>query len=447
MGRAERQMKEFGEYINITLEELIFAFSNVLNLVDTRLYDHHKQVAYIAYEIAKELNLPEKEIKEVIMVGLIHDIGAFKQEEIDNIINFEDENVENHSIGGYLLLNTINSLSHMAEALRWHHRRWEYGKGFKGINTQTAMISQIIYLADRVSILIETIPKNILSKSEEILNTIEYEKDSKFNPELVDIFKKISNKPSFWINIVTQYKEPILKNVLNFKNSKVTYEEFMDISKLFIYSIDFRSRYTAAHSIGVAAVAERLSKLCGMSENDCKMMKIAGYFHDIGKLVIPVEILDKPSRLTKDEYDVIKQHTYYTYHILDNIKGMEKIRDIAAYHHETLDGKGYPFGINKHMLSNKSRLMAVADIFTALTEKRPYRESMKKDEVANILMNMVNKNKIEKNIVEIAIDNYEELYEYNKTNQSEAIKDFYSIQNRFDSDLKIINGFVVTSST
>jgi len=224
--------------------------------------------------------------------------------------------------------------------------------------------------------------------------------------------------------------------MLNIKNSKITYEDFMDFSKLFIYSIDFRSRYTAAHSIGVAAVAERLSKLSGMSENDCEMLKIAGYLHDIGKLSIPIEILEKSSALTKDEYNVIKQHTYYTYHILDNIKGMEKIRDIAAYHHETLDEKGYPFRINKSKLSRESRLMVVADIFTALTEKRSYREPMKKDEVTNILIDMVNKNKIDKDIVEIAINNYEELYEYNKTNQSKAMKDFYSIQNRMQELLK-----------
>lgn len=148
-------MNEFSNYIDTTLEELIFDFSNVLNLVDTRLYDHHKKVAYIAYEIAKELKLSMEKIKEVIMVGLIHDIGVYKQKDISNIIKFEDEDVEDHTIKGYLLLNTMNSLSHMAEIIRWHHKHWENGKGFKGIKDDIAIISQIIYLADRVSVLIE----------------------------------------------------------------------------------------------------------------------------------------------------------------------------------------------------------------------------------------------------------------------------------------------------
>ena len=429
-------MKEYKNYIDTTLEKLIFDFSKVLNLVDTRMYDHHKQVAYIAYEIAKELNLSEDKIKEVILVGLIHDIGVVKKEDIGKNIKFEDEDVKEHTIKGYLLLNKMNSLSNMAEIIRWHHKHWENGKGFKSIKYQIALSSQIIYVADRVAVLIASNSKNILSQTEDILNIIEGEKNSKFNPKIVDVLRKISYYPSFWLNIVTNYKEPILMDNLDFENSKITYEDFMNFSKLFIYSIDFRSRYTAAHSIGVAAVAEKLSKLSGMCQNDCNMLKVAGYFHDIGKISTPIEILEKSSKLTKDEYNIIKQHTYYTYHILDNIKGMEKIRDIAAYHHETLDEKGYPFRINKSKLSYESRLMVVSDIFTALTEKRPYREAMKKEDVTNILVDMVNKNKIDGDIVEIAINNYEELYEYNKVNQSEAIKDFYAIENRMQELLK-----------
>ena len=429
-------MKDFYKNINTTFEQLIFDFSDILNLADERLHDHHKQVAYIAYKIANGLNLPLEKIKEVLMIALIHDIGVFKKEEITSITLYDDADAVHHSIRGYLLLKDLDSLNHMAEVIRWHHNSWEYGKGFKNIDSETVLMSQIIYLADRVAILAETFSQNILSNSDEILSIIENDKGNKFNPELVDILREISSKPSFWLDIKSTAKEQILKYILTFKPTKLSYENFIDVSKLFIYSIYFRSRYTATHTIGVSAIAERLSKLCDMSENDCGMMKIAGYFHDIGKLTIPVEILEKPSKLTSDEFNIIKKHTYHTYHIIDNIKGLEEIKNIASYHHETLDEKGYPFRVNKAMLNKKCRLMCVADIFTALTENRPYRHAMKKDQVTSTLLSMANNNKIDKAIVATVIDNYEELNEYNKIHQNEAMKDFSSLQSKMEELLK-----------
>ena len=98
---------------------------------------------------------------------------------------------------------------------------------------------------------------------------------------------------------------------------------------------------------------------------------MAGNFHDLGKLVIPNSILEKPGKLNDEEFALMKQHTYFTYSILTTIGGIQEIAEWAAFHHERLDGNGYPFHLNASKLSTGARIMAVADIVTTLAEDRP----------------------------------------------------------------------------
>jgi HD-GYP domain-containing protein (c-di-GMP phosphodiesterase class II) len=128
-------------------------------------------------------------------------------------------------------------------------------------------------------------------------------------------------------------------------------------------------------------------------------MKIAALLHDIGKLAIPNHILDKPGRLSTNEYSIIKSHAYYTKLILGNISGMEEIAPWAANHHETLRGTGYPEGIGEERLCHKSRVLAVCDVYQALTEDRPYRDGMKKEKALEIIDSMVEIRNLDASVV------------------------------------------------
>jgi HD-GYP domain-containing protein (c-di-GMP phosphodiesterase class II) len=163
-----------------------------------------------------------------------------------------------------------------------------------------------------------------------------------------------------------------------YKNKHINSEELFSIGELFRHIIDFKSSFTATHTARVSACAEIMSKLFGLTELEVSMMRIAGNFHDLGKLMIPNSILEKPGRLSKDEFNIIKSHTYYTYRILKSIGGLERITDWAAFHHEKLNGEGYPFHLDYSKLDIGSRIMAVSDIFVALREDRPIEKSWKK---------------------------------------------------------------------
>ena len=128
-------------------------------------------------------------------------------------------------------------------------------------------------------------------------------------------------------------------------------------------------------------------------------MEIAGNLHDLGKMVVPNAILEKAGPLTDEEFAVMRQHTYHTYLVLNSMKGLGGIAEWAAFHHEKLDGSGYPFRIGAGGLSIGSRIMAVADMCTALAEDRPYRAGMRRDEIIDVLRDGVRRGLLDRGVV------------------------------------------------
>lgn len=115
------------------------------------------------------------------------------------------------------------------------------------------------------------------------------------------------------------------------------------------------------------------------------MLELAGLLHDVGKLAVPNTILEKEGSLTYEERAQIQVHPYFTFRILDRIQGLEIVKEWASFHHERLDGTGYPFQIEEDELSLGSRILAVADVYAALSEKRPYKEPLPSSQVVALL--------------------------------------------------------------
>ena len=191
--------------------------------------------------------------------------------------------------------------------------------------------------------------------------------------------------------------------------------------------IDFRSRFTATHSSGVAACASALSRLFGLTEMEIGLMEVAGNLHDLGKLAIPNSILNKQGKLTKEEFALMQQHTYFTYLILTTVGGIRNIAEWAAFHHERLDGSGYPFHVDAKKLDVKSRILAVADIFTALAEDRPYRPGMKKEDLLSVLRKGRDNNALDSGVVNVVEKNYDEIAAHTAQKQIET-KKYYESQ-------------------
>ena len=157
------------------------------------------------------------------------------------------------------------------------------------------------------------------------------------------------------------------------------------------------------------------------------MMMIAGYLHDLGKLAVSNEILENPGKLSENEFNIIRSHPYYTYHLLESIPAFKTINKWASHHHEKLDGTGYPFHIAGENLSLGSRVMAVSDVFTAITEDRPYRKSMDDDSAKQVLNDMVDSGALDGNVVEILLNNFQTIKHKCEAGQQEATERYQKI--------------------
>ena len=133
---------------------------------------------------------------------------------------------------------------------------------------------------------------------------------------------------------------------------------------------------TYVHSMSVSLICNIFGRWLGYSEGDIQVLTLAGLLHDIGKMKIPEKIIKKPSKLTNDEYKQVKQHTVEGYKILKNLPLDSRIKDAALLHHERCDGTGYPLSVTGDRISEFAKIVAIADVYDAMTAARVYRGPM-----------------------------------------------------------------------
>lgn len=398
-------MSDTKSFTNI--RSLLGGLARALNLVNPNMENHHERTAYFSYFIARNMGLSEQDIKLVLYSALLHDIGSIINERELTVQEIEQNAIRFAKIGADMIRD-LPEYAEIAEVIAYCQTPWKYLKA-KVVNDAEKMrytrLASIVHLSD-VAVSCIVADKRILNQVDNICNLIEGGKGSEFNEEAVEAFLTFKNVELVWLDVMYN---PYFFGFFIGDVSSVSLQEVRSLTRLMSRIIDYRSSFTAMHSAGVAASARELAVKCGMSEDDCIKMEIAGLLHDIGKLVVPRDILEKPGKLTNEEFYIIKEHAYYTRLVLMDIEGFDDIANWAGYHHEKLNGKGYPFHLNEEQLDMGAKIMAVADIFSALTEVRPYREGMDKIQVVKIMRENAERGDISGDIVNILIDNYEEI--------------------------------------
>ncbi|MBD3343725.1 MAG: HD domain-containing protein [Chitinivibrionales bacterium] len=385
---------------HLTLFDLAICLSDAADLVCPALVNHHKQVAYIASVIGAEMGLDDERRKDLVLAGAVHDMGALSLSERLETMSFDIGDVSEHAEVGYTLLRLFEPLRRIADIVRRHHCCWNKGAGSENDGEPVLLESHIIHAADRIAICIDY-ERGILGQADEIKEKISAQRGCMFHPEVLDAFLAAAEKEYFWLDSVSPTAYRILRQKVRMKTLTLSIGQLNELARFFARIIDFRSRFTATHSAGVAATAAALARFAGFSQRECEYMRIAGYLHDLGKLAIPREILEKPGKLDKEEFDVVRAHTYYTYRILDTLEDFDTINTWGAFHHERLNGKGYPFHHTGDVLSLGSRIMGVSDIFTAVSEDRPYRPGMPPDQVSSVLKTMTANGSIDPFVVSL----------------------------------------------
>lgn len=205
-----------------------------------------------------------------------------------------------------------------------------------------------------------------------------------FDPDLVKAFHSAAKQETLWEDV-----DDAAQRVTAFEprhDLLPADEDTLDrICLAFADVIDAKSPFTYRHSTGVAGAAVAIANQLSMSPAEVTLIRRAALLHDIGKLSVSNAILDKPGKLTGDEWAVVRKHPHYSYEILKRIPGFADLSEIAASHHEKLDGTGYFRGSSAEQLSLPARILVVADIYDALAAKRPYRDALPLEEVFAIM--------------------------------------------------------------
>ncbi|MGB8146829.1 MAG: HD domain-containing phosphohydrolase [Azonexus sp.] len=391
--------------VRMQLKSAVFALSDALDLVGVNDFQHGKRVAMIARETAALIGLPEPRLDNLVFACLLHDLGVSSTAEHQRLaFNVDCADRDVHCLRAYHLLQPFAHLSRVANAIRYHHTAWADLP--PELSEADALDSNLILMADRVdALLLRHGLDDPLVHNESVHREIDRLAGHTLAPEVVEAFHAAAAKEAFWIALVPRHVQSYLADLkLDQWNISIDFPQFRHVARLVSSIVDAKSHFTAAHSLGVAELSRHLGERMGFGQDSLAEMEIAGLMHDIGKLCVPDEIIEKPGRLTFAEFSMMERHSFETYQILRHVPGLEKIAEWAAFHHEALNGHGYPFRRSAETLSWEARIVAVADVFQALAQTRPYRAPQSLEEISSILEEFVTRGVLDPDIVAIARD-------------------------------------------
>lgn len=382
----------------INNRDIVNIIMKTLNMIDERLVEHGARVSYIMLKMLEFQNKYSKsDIMSICMLAMLHDIGAFKTDEIDKLVKFDSQGTNEHSFFGYLFIKYLTPLSDISDAVLHHHTDF---CDLANSGCENIEIAAMINLADRIDIIMLNSQR---FDEKRFKNSI----GGKFSPELFDLFISANKKYNIVDNIQNGYKNDLLKLFDGFQANDI---EIFAYLKMLIYSIDFRSPVTVTHTFSTAIIAAELAgKLC-MSSDEMQKIYFGAILHDIGKIKTPLEILEKPGVLTKNEMATMQQHVVTSREILQDYIDEEIVR-IATRHHEKLNGAGYPDGLVEADLTLSEQIVAVADIVSALLTKRSYKDTFDRARIVEILKKMADDNFISKIVVSAFTENSDDIFE------------------------------------
>lgn len=418
--------------IRVDIFDLVAAIARVVDVMSPAVGSHHLKVAYLAFRIGESLGLPLAKQYDLATAGALHDIGAFSLKERLDLLAFEDAHPGRHSLAGFLLLNGFKPFSSIARIIKFHHVPWGGGKGRRRDGENVPLESHLVHLADRVAVKFSS-DKPALTQVADIGSAIKAAGRSVFMPEGIDALLALASHDYVWLELASGNIESILKREMRQRVKVLNLDDLLDFGWLICRLVDFKSEFTATHSCGVAATAVALAKRKKFTRHKLKLMELAAYLHDIGKLAIPNEILEKPGKLSAEEWCIMRSHVYYTYQILEPIEKLKLITSWGALHQERLNGKGYPFGYLAAELPLGSRIMAVADVFTALTEDRPYRKGMDRQETLKVLQAMAAERELDEDLIKLFDRHFDEMNAIRESAQKQAVKAY----TRFQTSLRM----------
>lgn len=396
--------------MELCVNDILYAISDTLDHVEKEVLgnltpNHSKRVACISAFIGKKLGLNKYEILDLTTCALLHDnaLTEYLQDEKQRKENFDTLGVNSHNIfishctKGEENMRNIPNYGNTTNVIKYHHEHVD-GSGTFGLKAdETPLYAKIIHLTDQIDVYFDLSIINE-EKFDRLCNHMIENSSTLYCTNIVnvlmtnadiDMFKNLSNEN------LDNYMHRLVPRVIS-DFDLATISKFIDV---FSKIIDYKSEFTQRHTTELTKKASFMCDYYGFDENTKIKFYVAAGLHDIGKLAVDTHTLEKPDKLTTAEFEHIKSHAYHTYSILSKIENIDDIVRWSSFHHEKLNGKGYPFGKKAEELDDKCRLMACLDIYQALREERPYKTGFTHTKTIEILKKLAQSGDIDESIV------------------------------------------------
>jgi len=285
---------------------------------------------------------------------------------------------------GAHILRKLGLGNDAAEAVRGLDEHWD-GSGYpeRRIGNTIPLESRILAVAQHLDVFASE------QGTDAAMKVLRERSGRWFDPELVRIAERLHRDGSLWQAALRDTPEGVTRSAafeLGPDTIDMLEEADIDlICEAFADVVDAKSTFTYRHSLGVTTAAVSIALALGLNEERTQLVNRAALLHDIGKLRVPNSILDKPGKLDAEEWRVVQEHPRLTREILSRIGQFGELAEIAGAHHEKLDGTGYPDKLTADRLPLEARIIAVADVYGALTENRPYRPGLALEQVVEIM--------------------------------------------------------------
>lgn len=405
------------------LADIIGSLSHALDLTEGQPQGHCVRCCWIGTNIGFELGLSEAELSDLYFTLLLKDLGCssnaaricelymtddilFKKDfkTIDGSLNsalrfvFAKTGLEAGLTeriraivnilqnGGKIASELIETRCHrgadiaakmhfskgVQDGIRNLDEHWDgSGKPLSLKSTQIPRLANIALLAQVIDVF------NHQHGKKAAIDEITSRSGTWFDPDLVSAFMKVQKQKNFWELLTDNNLEAEVFSMRPAFIAKAVDEDFLDdIAKAFAEVVDAKSPFTADHSNRVTLYTDMIAEELGFNAQHRRWLRRAALLHDIGKLAVSNQILDKAGKPDDAEWTAIKSHPLHSYNILRHVEVFHDICDIAGAHHERLDGKGYPWGLKSDEICLEVRILTVADVFDALTADRPYRKAL-----------------------------------------------------------------------
>jgi len=394
---------------SVDLLQIAGSLAKTIDFVSPALRAHQQTTAFVALRTARALGLSAEECRQVYTASLLHDCGSVFEATGDRLalLEFDEITPHRHARAGAQLLERVPLLADAARLVRHHHVPWDDRRGESWEGEEVSPLSHLVHLADRMTILLERRSDDPLQQVPMILERLRAGSGSRFNPEHVAAFAEASAPEEFWFSLTYGVAAGLHQESMELDPIPLTLDQLLGLSEIFFRLIDSRSIFTADHSRRVSEIAALLAAAAGYA--DTVPFRVAGMLHDLGKLAVSMEIIEKNGRLTPQEINIVKRHPYFTWEVLRDIGGLEELARWAALHHETLDGRGYPFRLPAGRIPTEARILAIADLVAALGEHRPYRSGFDAGKIKESLVDRAASGLLDKDLVALAVANLDDI--------------------------------------